>query len=468
MESHRPTWLYVGGGLTLLVMAVAFVLFILPSLLTQPPAAPTQAALAPASPPALSTTEDRAQSEALQKAALQQLVQAEAAGAARWGFEPNPVSFRDAQDALERANSLHDQRLYPQAIIAYRTTLDLFKQLHESRPGRLTSALAQSEAAYQSENVDLAIHSAKLAVLLDPNSSPAVSALARAQNLPKVLQALQSAQEREKADDLPAALTHYQTAFDLAPERQDLRETITRLQVEVDQRNYQEAVAQSLAALSRNDHRAASAALDKARRLRPNSPEVIEINARLHIARQTANLEALQRQATLLEQQEKWSEALATYERALKIDQMASFAGRGRSQAQQLVQLHQELDRYLGEPKRLYSAEPLAHAQSIAKQGQAFSNRGPQLQDKLKQLDHLIAMATTPVSVHLRSDQQTEVTIYRVGRLGSFNEREIALRPGTYTLVGTRAGYRDVRMDIDISPASNSPTISIQCVEAIK
>jgi len=46
------------------------------------------------------------------------------------------------------------------------------------------------------------------------------------------------------------------------------------------------------------------------------------------------------------------------------------------------------------------------------------------------------------------SDNLTEVSVYRVGRLGRFTAQELLLRPGRYTVVGTREGYKDVRQEV--------------------
>jgi len=41
----------------------------------------------------------------------------------------------------------------------------------------------------------------------------------------------------------------------------------------------------------------------------------------------------------------------------------------------------------------------------------------------------------------------TDVSIYKVGKLGNFTETELTLRPGIYVAVGSRPGYRDVRLE---------------------
>ena len=67
----------------------------------------------------------------------------------------------------------------------------------------------------------------------------------------------------------------------------------------------------------------------------------------------------------------------------------------------------------------------------------------------------------------LRSDNETEVIVYKVARLGRFEQRQLTLRPGTYTAVGTRLGYRDVRREIVVLHDAIPAPITIACVEKI-
>ncbi len=78
-----------------------------------------------------------------------------------------------------------------------------------------------------------------------------------------------------------------------------------------------------------------------------------------------------------------------------------------------------------------------------------------------------MADATRPVRVRLESDQQTEVVLYRVGRLGAFDRFELELRPGTYTAVGTRNGFRDVRREFTVRPGTQAGPFVIRCEEPI-
>jgi hypothetical protein len=69
--------------------------------------------------------------------------------------------------------------------------------------------------------------------------------------------------------------------------------------------------------------------------------------------------------------------------------------------------------------------------------------------------------------VVLQSDGLTQVSIYHVGRLGQFTSQTLELRPGTYTVVGSRPGYRDVRQTLTVKPGSNQITLDIRCEEPV-
>jgi tetratricopeptide (TPR) repeat protein len=72
-----------------------------------------------------------------------------------------------------------------------------------------------------------------------------------------------------------------------------------------------------------------------------------------------------------------------------------------------------------------------------------------------------------PVRLSLVSDNATAVAIPSIGQFGTFAKREIELKPGRYTVIGTRDGYRDVRRDITVAPGQENQTISVSCSDPI-
>jgi hypothetical protein len=81
----------------------------------------------------------------------------------------------------------------------------------------------------------------------------------------------------------------------------------------------------------------------------------------------------------------------------------------------------------------------------------------------MKTVANLLDNALDPVEVVFKSDNLTNVTIYKVGTLGKFDERTLTLLPGSYVAVGTREGYRDVRVEFTLQsgqPAGQMITVS--------
>lgn len=59
------------------------------------------------------------------------------------------------------------------------------------------------------------------------------------------------------------------------------------------------------------------------------------------------------------------------------------------------------------------------------------------------------------------------MVVYKVGRLGQFRNRLLSLLPGTYTVVGSRPGYKDVRQELRLVAGKAPPPMFVACEERI-
>ncbi|MDX1572357.1 MAG: hypothetical protein R3200_17885 [Xanthomonadales bacterium] len=69
--------------------------------------------------------------------------------------------------------------------------------------------------------------------------------------------------------------------------------------------------------------------------------------------------------------------------------------------------------------------------------------------------------------MRLVSDNSCNVVVYKVARLGSFDQRELTLKPGQYTAVGTRDGYRDVRKEFLVPAGKTPPPVVLKCEDPV-
>ena len=129
--------------------------------------------------------------------------------------------------------------------------------------------------------------------------------------------------------------------------------------------------------------------------------------------------------------------------------------------------LHAQLDKYIEEPDSLSAAANMARATRLVVDITRMPEIGPRLGGQRDELSRLLKRAATPLTVSFISDNATDVSIYKVGKLGSFETRQLDLRPGTYVAVGSRPGYRDVRLEFQVGPEIELQPIVVRCEEAI-
>jgi len=129
--------------------------------------------------------------------------------------------------------------------------------------------------------------------------------------------------------------------------------------------------------------------------------------------------------------------------------------------------LHQQLDHYLADTTRLFSDEPLGNARQLLAANQEATTGEPLLAAKVAKLQEAVRLAVLPVDLLILSDNLTQVTIYKIGRLGNFEQKQLSLRPGKYTITGSRQGYRDVLKVIELKPGSQGQSLEIRSGESI-
>jgi len=383
--------------------------------------------------------------------------------AAGWG-EP---AWSQSAALATAGDRLFGERSFSDAAQSYAEAVRMLEDLQQSRDERLAAALAAADSALQSDDSRTAREQFELALLIEPEQQQAQAGLARAQVRDDVLATMHRGRDAEARGDLESARRAYLQAVQLDGDYPAASAALAQVEQQLTDTAFRAAMSGALTALDSGRLDDAESALQQAASLNPDDAAVQNARQRLLRARQEARLGALRREAAASARAEDWSTTVRLYRQALKVDAAAGFARDGLTQAQERLRLHQQFDHYLADASRLYSAEPLANAkQLLSVAGQAPASE-PRLARKIATLRQEVTRAQTPVDISLQSDGETEVLIYHVGRLGRFLDKQLELRPGTYTVVGSRPGYRDVRRVIRIEPGSKPTTLRIACEEAI-
>jgi len=194
-----------------------------------------------------------------------------------------------------------------------------------------------------------------------------------------------------------------------------------------------------------------------------SSREVSDALFQVDQAIRLARIDTLRKEAQTAEEAEDWQAALRSYLAVLDIDKNLQFAAQGKERAMEQIQTDRRLNFFLSKPQLLESDSQLNNALRLLDEAREVRPQGSKRKARIKELEGLVATAQTTVKVTIASDNLTQVAVYKVGKLGQFTSYELELRPGTYTVVGSRDGYKDVRQKIIVKPGQQELHVTIKC-----
>ena len=477
-----PAWVLPAlGGLLLLAVLV---IFWLPERVSAPPPvatgtetdiAPTSNADAtPAAKPAPATEDASPWSEAqlakLRKEAqdvLQELLDIQFAleerGAQQWAAD----DFAAAGAIAAAGDELYKTREYEAARGQYQQSLAAFQALQDSIPDRVDAQLLGATEAVEAGDIAAANSALQMAQLIEPENPQLVPLGQRVEALPRLLSTMEQAAGAEQQGDLATAEQLLDEAVTIDPAHQRAAAERERVRLAHREQRFNDAMSDGYAALDQGRFDSARKAFRAAAALQAGSSEASSALQEVATAETAYRLSSLKQQGANFEQGEQWQQAVEAYEKAQQIDASVLYATEGLQRSRSRARLDKQFRTTLDKPERLSDVAVAEATEQLLAQAQQISPRGPVLAAQIEQLQRLVQQANTPVNVTLRSDEQTEVIVYKVARLGRFSQRELTLRPGTYTAVGTRNGYRDVRHSFTVTHDSEPPPLTIACVEPI-
>ncbi|VAW78155.1 hypothetical protein MNBD_GAMMA13-1968, partial [hydrothermal vent metagenome] len=411
----------------------------------------------------IDTAEIRQQAEQSLQAFLRLQAEMNLANALVWGAD----EWSKAESRVQAGDRLFGERRFGDAYQAYTEGLGLLENLQGERLPRLQASLQAAQAALEQNQAAVALDQFALALSIEVDNTEALQGQARAQVRDAVLQAMAAADEPESDRQFKAAGDAYRAALALDGTYEPAHIGLARVEQQLAEQAFQIAMDSALVALDAGRFSEAANTLMQAAQIDPQHQALLDARQRLQAARREAKLKRLRSQAAAQASSENWNKVVNLYNKALQIDAGAGFARQGLAQAQQRAVLNARFDHYLEQPERLYSKQPLQQAEQLLSTTPVAALSEPKLAARIKRLQARVAMARQPLRIELRSDSETEVTLFHVGQLGLFSIKQLDLLPGSYTLTGTRTGYRDVRQVFKLTPGDALTVIDIRARERL-
>ncbi|HEY5667462.1 MAG TPA: hypothetical protein VIV64_12155 [Gammaproteobacteria bacterium] len=420
----------------------------------------------PESEPELSAEElaaYRQQAEALLSELLEQQQALADRSAASWG----DVTW----SAYESAARLGDEAFLAEDLVTaveqYQTALATGRDLLDRSEGIMADALAAGDEALAGGNADVARSQFELVLAVDPENASARAGLERADKLPAVLEAMRRADALEQEGGLAEAAAIYREVLEIDPAWAQARQALNDINRRIANARFDALLAAGFAAIEDGRHGQAIEEFTAALAMRPASEVARDGLAQAEEGQLLDEIAMAEIRGMAFERRELWDQAITRYREALGTDPTLKFAIDGLARAQRRADLDVKLQALIDSPRLLLAGDVFADAGGMLEEARAIEQPGPRLSSQAEQLERLMELASTPIPITLISDGLTEVTVYRVGELGQFTSTSLTLKPGNYTAVGYRNGFRDVRKNFSVLPGAANEPVTVICTEAI-
>jgi|GEM_PF-228211 len=387
----------------------------------------------------------------------------ESRGVELWGT----TEYRAARDLYAKGDNAYLEKDFAYAEELYLGAITVLEPLYERIEPVFQESYAGAVEAFEAGDRLEALRLYELAVAVTPSHAGAQAGYQRARNLESVLRLVEQGTEYEEDLELAAAQSSFEQAARLDPLWQPAHDGILRVQRMRTEIEFDTRMSEGFGAIAAGDYFGARAAFRVAQKLIPESREPADGLLQVDQGLRLQDISTLELEAQSLEQDEHWTAVVTTYEEILKVDNTLSFATDGLAHARRMSSLHAELDKLIVEPDQLSVPSVMQNATMLVVDITTRPDVGPRLAGQRDELSRLLKRAATPLTVPLVSDNVTEVSIYKVGRLGNFMRKEVNLRPGTYVAVGSRPGFRDVRLEFRVAPEIEMAPVIVQCEEQI-
>ena len=367
----------------------------------------------------------------------------------------------------EQATSAFAIGDYSAAIKEINALESVAQHVLAEREKNFTVELNLAKEAFKADQDGKATVHIDKALQLKSNDSEALQLAERIKVLPKIIALLKQAAIARTENNLEKEYAAVAKAFDMAPQRPQLKQRKTTLAKRINENRFTPLIAQGLENVSNRKLRAAQTNYQHAKALQPNRSELRILQQAINKLAISIKLNSSIKRGQRAIRHDDWRKARDIYAAAVKRHPDHKSLREGLQLSTRLVSLHASLDGYLQQPERLAADNVATAARDLLIQTRIFAANSPSLKQKSAALKRLLAAVNIKIPVMVTSDNQTNILVRGIGKVGLTQARTIQLKAGIYTFEGLRDGYKSKLVRVRIPIGATSFAVEVICNERI-
>ncbi|MXY55163.1 MAG: hypothetical protein F4Y41_02000 [Gammaproteobacteria bacterium] len=378
-----------------------------------------------------------------------------------WGAE----ELKEIKGRASTGDQMFVEGRYRESLDEYAGAVHDLATLADKGRALFESAVENGQAALANLDHRNAADAFELALTIRPDDRQAALGRDRASALPEIVELLRQSERAVLRGELVAADRYLAQVRALDAATPGLAERAAKIADARGTQRRRATLSEGFSALERDEYDTALAAFNRVLRDNPADPDGLAGVQQAEQGRLLAEIDRLRELAQQQESADEWTAALATYDTVLGLDPSLRFARDGKTRIGVRISLIEAMQGFIDDPGLLSDNDEFARAREILAEASADAAAGPLLRSQLDDLRAVVERSSVPVALVIDSDNHTEIMIQKIGSFGTFLRHELKLRPGRYTIIGSRDGYRDVRDEIVLE--ADSDPVDIRCTEPI-
>ncbi len=296
-----------------------------------------------------------------------------------------------------------------------------------------------------------------------PGNEVALQGLARSESIDRVFALLEQARTFESQGKFVEAAEAFGKAFDLdsfSAAAQQGRARALRLDKET---RFKRAFDGAQDAFKRREWAAAISGYESALEVYPEKEDVRTL---LKTAKENAHADAVAgalAKAFEHENRYEWAAARVAYDRTMQLDPQNAEAREGYARSGRVIRALIEYEKLIEVAEERASRAEFQAAIRTFNEAMAVKPSYLANSERVNQLHQLLMSQSAPVDVTFTSDGRTWVSISNYRLLGQITSQTVKILPGDYEIVGRRKGYQDVLLLLQVRNGSPPPVVSVVC-----
>ena len=244
-------------------------------------------------------------------------------------------------------------------------------------------------------------------------------------------------------------------------------ERLKKLRLSKKNKEFENLVAEVQNLLENDNIKMAREKLSLAEKIFPKNEMINVLRASINKRYKIKKINILKKEIKSSIRDDKWQEVIKKYKDILVLDNTNVFAVDGLNFAKKINKLVAQINILNTKPLQLTKIENLDKANNLLESASNYTQVSKKLLKIANLLEYNVKLANEPAVVNIKSDEQTDIRLKKVGIIGKIKNKTLSLKAGRYVFEGKRLGYKTILIEKEIALDEKNVFLEIICNERI-